>query len=684
MSTAVAAPEEDDGELEVREGGQPVAVDPVESGKTIYATVTGWRTEDRRPVLPAWMRSRQEAAELGRFLVRHGLHTATFHVVRSPAYAVRLAWYSPRGAWRTVRTVRDFVCDAEGRPMRQAAIVKKDQDTYLKLQRVRDKRVRTRGIPVGAGAAVVVAGGVTLAVTMPMLVQLVVLAAVLAALGKVGAPADRPLVASAVVKSGAAPILKSDIVVRGLKSCGIAAMNAKDAKITFVAPITRDGPGWRAELDLPYGVTVNDVMEQRERLAGGLRRPTGCVWIEPAHDVHSGRLVLWVGDQDMAKAKQKPWPLLKSGTVDLFHQFPVGTDQRGRPVTICLMFANMIIGAIPRMGKTFFLRLLLLASALDLIVELHIYNLKGGSDFAPLAAVAHAYAVGDDDEAIEYALRDLRQLQLDMRRRYKVVESLPKELCPESKVTRQLAERRSLRLWPVVVSADECQRWYEHTEHGKEFETICDDLVRRGPAVGIILLLATQRVDAKSIPKTISSNAILRFCLKVMGHTENDMVLGTSMYKNGVRATLFSRKDLGIGWLSGEAEDPQIVRGHYVDGPGAERVVARAVKLRQAADTLTGYAAGDRQTPATLADILEDLRVVFATCTVDRMWSEPLCEELAKLRPEIYGGWTPAALAAALRPHQLAPGQVWADGENRNGYRLDAIEAAMARRELES
>ena len=127
-----------------------------------------------------------------------------------------------------------------------------------------------------------------------------------------------------------------------------------------------------------------------------------------------------------------------------------------------------------------------------------------------------------------------------------------------------------------MVCADECQRWFEHDRHGEELTAIAEDLVRRGPAAGIIPIFATQRPDAKSLPTGISGNAVLRFCLKVMGHPENDMVLGTSAHKNGIRATIFSRKDLGIGYLAGEGDDPQITRTFYVDSPTAETIVARA------------------------------------------------------------------------------------------------------------
>ena len=61
-----------------------------------------------------------------------------------------------------------------------------------------------------------------------------------------------------------------------------------------------------------------------------------------------------------------------------------GTDPRGRLVTLTLMFASVIIGSIPRMGKTFLLRLLLLLiCALDIRVEIHAYDFKGTGDLKP-------------------------------------------------------------------------------------------------------------------------------------------------------------------------------------------------------------------------------------------------------------------------------------------------------------
>ena len=45
-------------------------------------------------------------------------------------------------------------------------------------------------------------------------------------------------------------------------------------------------------------------------------------------------------------------------------------------------------------------------------------------------------------------------------------------------------------------------------------------------------------------------------CLKVMGQIENDMVLGTSQYKNGIRATMFAFEDKGVFYFAGEGHAP--------------------------------------------------------------------------------------------------------------------------------
>ena len=246
------------------------------------------------------------------------------------------------------------------------------------------------------------------------------------------------------------------------------------------------------------------------------------------------------------------------------------------------------------MGKTFLLRLLLLICALDLRCEIHAYDLKGTGDLKPVAQVAHRYRAGDDPEDIEYLLADLRGMRTEMRRRTKVIRNMDETRCPENKVTPELANDPRLGLHPIADRRGRVPDRRSSTRStARNWIAICTDLTKRGPALGIMLMLATQRPDANSIPTGISANAVLRMCLKVMGQVENDMVLGTSMYKNGIRATMFAREDKGVFYFAGEGLSPVIMRGYGFDMPQSKVIAARARTMRQAAGRLTGYALGE-------------------------------------------------------------------------------------------
>lgn len=687
--TARAEVADRSGEVDPDTGAPAVTVDgPAPAGPSGFGR---WAEAKRRQILPDWLRSVDDLKQMARWAAGFAGHVVAYHAVRTPLYGAKLIGRAPAGAAKFLGGTLRWVADAEGAPVRADAVAREDAADYLKLSRQRDGRVRLRTLVTVLASVVGLGATLAMWVLAPTWLLAVAALVVTAALGWAGAPADAPVVSRAVV-APKVQRLTSDIVLRALSSLSISQINQAVAKgrdgFVFTAPITRDGPGWRAEGDLPYGVTVSDVMDRRDRLASGLRRPLGCVWPEAVPEEHTGRLVLWVGDQDMSKAKQPAWPLAKDGQVDLFKPAAFGTDQRGRWVELTLMYISGIIGAIPRMGKTFLLRLLMLIAALDPRAELHLFDLKGTGDLGPLERVAHRYRAGDEEEDIEYALAALRELRTELRRRAKVIRDLPRDICPESKVTSTLADMRKLRLHPIVAGADEVQVWFEHPKHGGEFEEICTDLVKRGPALGITLLLATQRPDAKSLPTGISANASTRFCLKVMGQLENDMVLGTSAYKRGVRATMFAWGDKGIHYFVGEGSDARIVRSVYADAPTAEVIALRARKLREAAGTLTGHALGEAPETTGAAAGFDLLADILAVVPADepKAWSETVVARLAELRPDAYGGWEPDQLAAALKPLGIATGQVWGKtedgkGANRRGITRSAITTAIAERD---
>lgn len=672
------------------DGSGRVMVDgPAPAGPGMMDRIRGAK---RRPVVPGWLRSAPELKAAAGWVAGHYGHSLAYHGLRSPVYATRLALASPRGAARFLGGTLRWVADREGEPVRLAAVKKENAGEYLSLSRQRDGRVRLRTLITVLAGFVGTGAALAIYVLAPGWLQALTVGAVALALGYAGQPADAPVITRAV-ELPTVSRLTSDMVVRAFATLGIAEINKQVSRgrdgLEFTAPIQRDGKGWRADLDLPHGVTVSDILDRRERLASGLRKPLGCVWPEPVPGQHPGRLMLWVGDQDMAKAPNPTWPLARSGTASLFKPVPYGTDPRGRAVGFDLMYANFLVGAMPGRGKTFALRILLLAAAMDPTAELHTWEFKGTGDFSAFEPISHSYGSGPGDDAtVEGCVDALEYVYGELDRRARVINGLPKDLCPENKVTPQLAAKKSLGLHPLVMTIDECQEVFTHDRFGKRAAELATAIIKRGRALGVILLLGTQRPDADSLPKAISANVGIRFCLQVMGQPENDMVLGTSMYKNGIRATSFTAADLGIGYLVGAGPNPQIVRSYYIDNATAEKLCERAHTARAAAGTLPDPAGPhvEKTADTLLADVLAVIPAGEA-----KVWNETVVDRLADLRPDRYGPWAAmgsedktAQLTAALKPYGVPTGQVGRriDGKflNRRGIDRDHITTAVAER----
>ncbi|MEU9776836.1 cell division protein FtsK [Streptomyces sp. NPDC047968] len=631
----------------------------------------GITTYKRKPILPSWLLSKPGFVSTTQRAASNAFYATAFHGIRTPWYALQLGMNAPRGVARLVRDTNRWVWDAEAAPLRAYEVFHENTAEYLKLSRQRDSRVRLRVFVTTV--ALVFGSVIALALYVMAPGWLVVLAsAAVLVCGFWGAPQDQPVIGPAVLKTELQK-LTGPIVLRALDNIGNAKLSAAIKKggdmngMRFTSEITRDGPGYRADLDLPWGVTPEDIMEARKPLASGLRRKVGCVWPSADPTEHEGRLILWVGDKPMNETTKPAWPLLKSGSVDLFKPVVFGNDQRMGDVSVTLMFASVVVGSIPRMGKTFLMRLFLLIAALDPRSQIYAFDFKGTGDFGALEPVCHRYRAGDEDEDILYVLESLRELRAELRRRAKVIKSLPRSRCPESKVTPELANDKTLGLHPIVAGFDECQVPFEHEKYGAEIEEIATDLGKRGPALGMVTLFGTQRPDAKSLPTGISANAVLRFCLKVMGQPANDMVLGTSMYKAGYRATMFSRTDRGICWMAGEGDDPRIVASAFVDALGAEKVVARARKMREEYGNVTGHAIGQEPESGEAAfDLLADiLKVVPAD--EDKVWNEKVAARLATLRPEVYGGWKAETVTSNLKPHGVSAQDVWGTSDKGKG-----------------
>ena len=267
---------------------------------------------------------------------------------------------------------------------------------------------------------------------------------------------------------------------------------------------------------------------RRPELASGLRRPLSATWPEGVPAEHEGRLLCGSGSATSPKAKPKPkYPLGKAGQADVFEGLPFGTDPRQRPVTAPMFEVNWLIGASPGQGKTAAVRVLACGVALDPLTDLWVHELAGKGDLEPLAQVCHRYTSGLDEESIRYTAESLARLRRELERRSRLFGNVPKQAKPEGKVTRELATAvRGLR--PLVAVFDEAQNLFMHPEYGSQAADDLAYVIRIGRALGIIVVLATQKPDKDSLPTAIRGIVTCRFCLKVPDYDSNDMILGTS------------------------------------------------------------------------------------------------------------------------------------------------------------
>jgi S-DNA-T family DNA segregation ATPase FtsK/SpoIIIE len=131
-------------------------------------------------------------------------------------------------------------------------------------------------------------------------------------------------------------------------------------------------------------------------------------------------------------------------------------------------------------------------------------------------------------------------------------------------------------------------------EWADELEEIITDLTKRGPAVGIILVVATQKPDKDSLPTGIRDNVGSRFGMRVLTQQSSDVVLSGGMSVAAYKAHAFTRADKGVGYLVGAADnvDAEVVKAYQINSIQAEVVIARAYELRNAAGAISGQAAG--------------------------------------------------------------------------------------------
>jgi S-DNA-T family DNA segregation ATPase FtsK/SpoIIIE len=644
-------------------------VDPPTRSVTFADVVS--RADERRPIVPASLRSKAGRHSLVTLTVAMLTHGLLWHLSRSWIYAGKTLFYGPIGlgklAWRHFRwsTHPDL-----SHLMHVASTTNDIAEGLRTADKVAQARkARFAGLALTWTAIVLAA----LAVRhlAPTWAQVITLTGVVMLLARFGRPAGTPILESAF-NAAKFVRLTAELTRAALMASGVGIKDA--AKIRFNKEIYREGPGHMAEVTLPTGVIARDVIDQRDYLAAGFQLPVAQVWPEPVKGAHPGVLGIWVADRPVDRMKQPPSPLLTCGQLDYFGPLPWGDDVRMRPLSWRLSERNSLFGGMPGSGKTLAARNVALAAALDPLVRFVISELKGSGDFDPMEQLCldGMYASGADDRTKQHTMEILRFLDRECERRPPLIRKLAaKGLNNENKLNRAIAEADP-SLFPLVAVLDELQELLTDPDLGKEAKALLTSIVKRCRSLGIHLIPATQRIDKESVPKGISSNISNRMALAVQSHIETDLILGTGAYSRGARPTLFvpPADDVnpwaGWGYLAGR---DQPVRANFIDNPTAEKIVARALAMRGDAPPVDLSTEPGR-------DVLADVIRVFAHTNRRGLHWQQLAELLAADRPALYAGVTAEAVSALVRAEGVSSEVISVDGQNARGCRLRDVEAA--------
>ena len=124
-------------------------------------------------------------------------------------------------------------------------------------------------------------------------------------------------------------------------------------------------------------------------------------------------------------------------------------------------------------------------------------------------------------------------------------------------------------------------------------------LAKKGPAAGIIVIVATQRPDSQTLPSSLRAVLGSRFALRVMDWRDSNIILGEQMNTRGYDASKLLPSHKGVGILRPDGETDggdllaQMVRCDYMPNADWRAICERGRALREAEGTLSGHAAGD-------------------------------------------------------------------------------------------
>jgi len=254
--------------------------------------------------------------------------------------------------------------------------------------------------------------------------------------------------------------------------------------------------------------------------------------------------------------------------LSMFGPVHLGIDENGEHVYVFLGERNVLLGGEPGGGKSSALNLIVAHGALSHDCKLILIDGKQ-VELGPWRYCADKF-IGP---SMTDAIAALCQLQQIMNDRYDTLLA-----AGQRKITPESGE-------PVYLVVIDEYAYFSATVGSKpqqaEFAALTRDLVARGRAAGVIVILATQRPSYQVIDPSLRDLFGYRWAFRCTTDASSDTVLGHGWAAEGYTAASIDPLARGVSWLLSETGVPRRVKAAYLSDHDIKHLAAYAAQLRR-------------------------------------------------------------------------------------------------------
>ncbi|MEU9841308.1 cell division protein FtsK [Actinomadura sp. NPDC048032] len=288
---------------------------------------------------------------------------------------------------------------------------------------------------------------------------------------------------------------------------GLAGSRAQSAVV--------DVWGWRARFALARGQTIQDVIARVPAIESALGTFRGAVRVAPTRDGKANRFELRVLDRD-PHADAIPWP--GPSVSSITEPIDLGPFEDATGARVLLLRRHGLFGGVAGSGKSGGVNVLMgnLSACRDVVIWA--VDLKRGMELQPWASCIDRLATTPE------------QARAMLRDAVTVLEARAEWLTANGR-----------RVWDptpehpaLVIVVDE---YAELADDAPDAASDTDSIARRGRAVAVTLIAATQRPTQKAMGKgAVRSQMDVRVSFRVRERKDVDLILGQGMLSAGWRA----------------------------------------------------------------------------------------------------------------------------------------------------